>query len=93
MKPAPGQFRIYYNKDQAYEPDFVVETADMKLICEPKMAKEMTDEIVLAKKAAAELWCQHATEHELADGGKPWNYALIPHDAILPNSTLKFLTS
>ena len=92
MKPAPGQFRIYYNKDQAYEPDFVVETADLKLICEPKMAKEMTDEIVLAKKAAAELWCQHATEHELADGGKPWKYALIPHDAILPNSTLSFFT-
>jgi type III restriction enzyme len=93
MKPAPGQFRIYYNKDQAYEPDFVVETADLKLICEPKMAKEMTDEIVLAKKAAAELWCQHATEHELANGGKPWKYALISHDTILPNSTLKFLTS
>ncbi len=93
MKPAPGQFRIFYNKDRAYEPDFVVETESMKLICEPKMAKEMTDEIVLAKKAAAELWCQHATEHELADGGKPWKYALIPHDAILPNSSLKFLTS
>jgi type III restriction enzyme len=91
MKPAPGQFRIFYNKDHAYEPDFVVETATQKFICEPKMAKEMDDEIVLAKKAAAEMWCQHATDHEVAHGGKPWKYALIPHDRILPNSTLEFL--
>lgn len=25
FKPARGQFQIYYHKDQAYEPDFVVE--------------------------------------------------------------------
>ncbi|WP_257309742.1 DEAD/DEAH box helicase [Geothrix fuzhouensis] len=91
MKPASGQFRIFYNKDHAYEPDFVVETESMKLICEPKMAKEMKDEIVLAKKAAADLWCQHATKHELENGGKPWKYVLIPHDQILPNSSLVFL--
>ncbi len=86
MKPAPGFFRIEYKNGVAYEPDFVVETADAKYICEPKMASEMQSDTVSAKQATAVRWCQYATEHAENDG-KSWHYALIPHDKIAANSS------
>jgi len=89
FKPAPGQFRIFYRSDRAYEPDFVVETSTAKLICEPKRADQIDTDEVQAKKRAATAWCAHATEHELQNGGKPWKYMLIPHDAITASATLQ----
>lgn len=88
FKPGKGVFRIHYSNDSEYEPDFVVETATEKLLCEPKAADRMSDSVVLAKARAATSWCEHASEHELANGGKPWRYLLIPHDAIADNATL-----
>ena len=82
FKPAKGDFQIYYSHDESYEPDFVVETKASKLLCEPKRASEMTDGKVLAKADAAAVWCERATRHEKAHGGKPWTYLLIPHDQI-----------
>ncbi|MGI9392134.1 MAG: DEAD/DEAH box helicase [Parvibaculales bacterium] len=85
MKPAPGSFRIDYKNGSSYEPDFVVETVDAKYLCEPKRASEMQNDAVLAKKTAAVRWCKHATEHAQENGGKPWHYALIPHNEITSN--------
>jgi len=85
VKPAPGQFRIEHQPGKGYDPDFVVETANEKWICEPKKAGEMTDEIVLSKARAAVRWCGYASEFALESGGKPWKYALIPHDHIETN--------
>ena len=48
----------------------------------------MDDADVLAKKDAAVKWCQQASDHAATYGGKPWKYALIPHDAIAENMTL-----
>jgi type III restriction enzyme len=48
----------------------------------------MNDHIVLAKKDAAVKWCDLATNYNGQNGGKPWRYALIPHDAIADNMTL-----
>ncbi len=93
FKPAAKQFKIFYFEDQAYEPDFVVETADAKYLCEPKRADEMGNKEVQAKARAAAQWCRHATEHELAHGGKPWAYLLIPHDAIDDSATLRSLAA
>jgi type III restriction enzyme len=91
FKPAKGQFQIYYRherQDLLYEPDFAAETNGEKLLCEPKRANEMTDEVVLAKARAAAEWCRHASEHARTIGGKPWSYVLIPHDAITASATL-----
>jgi type III restriction enzyme len=91
FKPAPGQFRIGYRygrAEQDYEPDFVAETETGKLMCEVKAANEMDDPVVKAKAAAAVLWCARATDHEKANGGKPWRYLLIPHDALHGSITL-----
>lgn len=87
-KPAKGVFRIHYNSETEYEPDFIVETKTTKYLCEPKRASEMQDEIVLAKTKAASEWCKHASEYEKQDSKKPWKYLLIPHDAISENKTL-----
>ena len=55
---------------------------------EAKAKNEMTDPDVLSKKDAAVKWCELATKHNLDNGGKPWKYALIPHDTIAENMTL-----
>ena len=93
FKPAPGDFPIPYRNDEQYEPDFVVETTTGKFICEPKRADEIKDETVQAKARGAVTWCQHATNHEQQNGGKPWRYLLIPHDAITASATLKGLAA
>jgi len=93
FKPAKGSFQIHYASDASYEPDFVVETRTAKFLCEPKAATDLTAEEVQAKARAAAEWCRHATAHELAHGGKPWSYLLIPHDVISDNKTLQGLTA
>ena len=93
FKPAKGDFQIHYSHEESYEPDFVVETTAEKLLCEPKRANEMTDEVVLAKADAAAVWCKHATAHANENGGKPWRYLLIPHDQIQDQMTLAGLAA
>lgn len=87
-KPAKGAFRIHYNSETEYEPDFIVETKTTKYLCEPKRASDMQDETVLAKAKAASEWCKHASEYEKQNSGKPWKYLLIPHDEISESKTL-----
>ena len=87
MKPGPGQFQIEWKNGRAYEPDFVVETDTHKLILEPKARGDIGDPDVQAKARAAARWCSHASEHALSNGGKPWRYALIPHDAMEGGAT------
>jgi type III restriction enzyme len=96
FKPAQGQFQIFYKAGgdhPEYVPDFVAETDSSIYLLEAKARNEMTDADVLAKKDAAVRWCAHATDHVLKNGGKPWKYALIPHDAIAENMTLAGLDS
>lgn len=93
FKPAPGVFQIHYSDNQAYEPDFVVETASTKYICEPKRADEINDVEIQAKARAAVEWCKMATVHEEQHDGKPWKYLLIPHDTIRSSATLEGLAA
>jgi type III restriction enzyme len=91
FKPAKGQFQIFYRQGAdhlEYQPDFVAETAEAIYLLEPKMRKELADPVVLAKKDSAIGWCDNASGHAATCGGKPWRYALIPHDAIAENMTL-----
>jgi type III restriction enzyme len=94
LRPAKGQFQMFYrsgNDHLEYQPDFVAETANRILMLEPKMAAQMQDKDVLAKKSVATQWCTWASEHARSYNGKPWQYLLIPHDAIAENMTLEFL--
>lgn len=82
FKPARKQVEIYMRGGVAYEPDFVVETAEGKYLCEPKRKDEVDSDEVQEKAQAAAQWCVHASAHAAEHGTKPWKYALIPHDAI-----------
>jgi type III restriction enzyme len=91
FKPAKGQFQIFYKQGAnhlEYQPDFVAETKDMKYMLEPKASNLMTDPVVLTKKEAAIKFCKNASDYAAANGGKPWRYVLIPHNAIAVNMTL-----
>lgn len=94
FKPAKGQFQLYYQlqgKYSEYQPDFVAETVEMIYMLEPKAQNEINSLEVLAKKDVAMQWCQHASDYMLTHGGKPWQYVLIPDDAIAQNMTIKGL--
>lgn len=94
FKPAKGQFQLFYKsgaEQLEYQPDFVAETSDLIYMLEPKARSQLDDADVLAKKAAAVQWCQHASDHAASYQGKPWHYALIPHDVISENMTIRAL--
>ena len=67
-------------------PDFVAEDAESIYMLEPKASDETDDKVVLAKQAAARKWCAMASTHAASYGGKPWRYALIPHNCLLYTS-------
>lgn len=58
---------------------------------EPKARNRMDDPEVMAKRDAAVVWCAQATAHSEIVGGKPWTYALIPHDVIPENQAVEHL--
>ncbi|WP_298917933.1 DEAD/DEAH box helicase family protein [uncultured Algimonas sp.] len=87
LKPAPKQFRIEYDTNKPYEPDFVVETTDLKLVVEVKADRDMQDPVVLEKKRAAETWVFHANQFET--GGKTWKYLLVSESDINASATLE----
>lgn len=94
MKPAPNQFKIFDSEGAAYQPDFVVETSNERLIIETKRSSEMTAPEVLRKADAASLWCHIATvHHAIPNGEKPWRYLLVPDTAVLVNATIDGLAA
>lgn len=96
FKPAKRQFQLFYRSGidhLEYQPDFVAEMSDSIVMLEPKASNQMTDMDVLAKQDVAVEWCKMASEYASTYGGKPWTYALIPHDAIADNMTIDGLVA
>jgi type III restriction enzyme len=96
FKPDKEAIRIYYKGeggDVPYEPDFIVETKSLKLICETKAAKDINTAEVQEEAKAAVNWCEYATTHEKQLGGKAWAYLLIPHDAVNEAQTIQGLAA
>ncbi|HEX7853472.1 MAG TPA: DEAD/DEAH box helicase family protein [Sphingobium sp.] len=77
LRPASGQFDIEYDRGRRYEPDFVVECDDCKLIVEVKAEDELADPIVLEKERAAKAWVKNANEFAGDGDGKLWRYILL----------------
>jgi type III restriction enzyme len=91
FKPRKGQFQIFYkwgSDHPEYQPDLVAEGSACIYMLEPKAANEMDDDEVKAKRDVAVKWCALASEYSENSGGKPWKYALIPHDAITDNMSI-----
>jgi type III restriction enzyme len=94
LRPAPNQFRIYWqHNNRIYEPDFIAETADCIYMIETKAANEVDAAEIQAKAQAAVKYCKYATEYTAEHGGKPWKYAIIPHDQVTKYSSIKRLVS
>ena len=91
LKPAKGQFQIYYKfgaEQPEYIPDFVAETDSTILMVETKARTDLDTEETQAKATAAASWCQHASEYATEVGAKPWKYLLAPHDEIVESKRL-----
>ena len=56
------------------------------LMIETKARNEMSTVEVAAKRQVAEEWCRNASTHAATYGGKPWRYALVPHDTVADNT-------
>ena len=87
MRPAAAQFDIRYGlgKISRYEPDFIVETATEIWMVETKAVKDLKNEDVIQKAEAGTAYCSAVTEWNTQNGGKPWRYALIPHNDVRIN--------
>lgn len=94
MRPAPNQFRIYWdNNSKQYYPDFVVETEECLYLVETKAKDQLSTPDVLSKKAAALKYCGHATRFTIAHSGKPWKYILVPHDEVTLSTSLGYIVN
>ncbi len=92
LRPAQKQFRIYWKQNtRQYHPDFVVETGNAIYMVETKKEGDMETADVQEKTMAALLYCKHATDFTSCNGGKPWKYLLIPHNAVMTNMSFATL--
>ena len=95
MRPSPKPFNIYYGPGgmSKYKPDFIVETRNKIYMVETKVSNEMDSTSVKEKAVAAVSYCNAVSEWNVANGGKPWEYALISHDEVRLNSSFMYLVS
>lgn len=94
LRPADNQFRLWWNHNTSlYRPDFVVETSDTIYIIETKRADEISSREVQEKMKAALKYCRYASEFTVENYGKPWRYALIPHDQVAKSNSFSGMIS
>lgn len=91
LRPHPQEFNITYNRNRRYEPDFVVETADIIYLVEVKGEDKLKDPDVIAKKERGVQYCAVASRWGKANGYKEWRYLFIPAGQIKASSTFKVL--
>lgn len=92
LRPAAKQFRIYWkHNSRQYHPDFVAETKDAIYMIETKKESDIETTDVQEKTEAALLYCKNASTFTTQNGGKPWKYILIPHNAVMFNMSFETL--
>jgi type III restriction enzyme len=92
LRPAAKQFRIYWkHNSRQYHPDFVAEAKDAIYMIETKKEADIETSDVQEKTAAALSYCKNASEFTTQNGGKPWKYILIPHNAVMFNMSIATL--
>ena len=63
------------------------------MMVETKSQRDMNNEDVARKTEAALTYCTNASTFTTSNGGKPWKYLLIPHDAVMHNMSFDGLAS
>ena len=93
LRPSQRQFSITWGKfGQNYEPDFVVESPDTIYMVEVKKSTDVDTADVQEKAKAAKLYCEQASKYTAENGGKKWQYVIIPHDQVSLGSNVSELT-
>lgn len=93
LRPAPNQFKIYWQHNSSqYRPDFIAETSENIYMIEIKRETEIDNAEVIDKARAAMEYCKYASEYTSVNGGKPWKYVLIPHNAVQTNMSFDYLS-
>lgn len=93
IKPKEWTISIDYyfeSKRSEYRPDFIVETENSIYIIEPKMATQVDDAKVQAKKQYTLEWIDAINKHT---DGKQWKYALISDSQIQETYTFDYVVS
>ena len=93
FRPGLQDIRIFWSAERQYQPDFIVETANERLLVEIKAPGEIDSSEVQAKARAAKLWCKHASEHTAKHDKKAWRYLLLPDEAVQFTTTLSGLVA
>ena len=69
----------------------MTETQDTIYMIETKKEGDIETLDVQEKTQAALLYCKNTTDFTTRNGGKPWKYVLIPHNAVMVNMSLETL--
>ena len=95
LRPSPTQFNLYYGSagEKRYEPDFVVETAEKIYMVETKASNNLDASDVIEKARVATEYCRAATEWNLENAGKPWEYVVLAHNDVMLNSSFHYLVA
>lgn len=91
LRPAQGQFKIWWKAGCEYRPDFLVETNDKIYIVEIKARNRMQDEEVRLKKEAAITFCNNVNYIFSSTNKKKWDYLLLMDYEIARNMSFKEL--
>jgi len=91
MRPAPKQFKLFYNNNSRYEPDFVVETKDNMLLIEVKRDDMVDNEAVIMKRNRAVKYCEVANIYCSSHNMKLWKHLFIPASEIKITSSMDSL--
>lgn len=82
MRPAPMQFKLFYNGTQRYIPDFVVETSEYNYLIEVKGEDRLNDKDVILKRNRAVKYCNVVNIYSDAHNYKQWKHLFIPAQEI-----------
>ena len=68
-----------------------METKDAIYLIETKKEMDIESSDVQEKAQASLEYCKYATDFTIPNGGKPWKYVLILHNAVMVNMSFETL--
>lgn len=93
LRPVSQQFNLYYNKNNRYIPDFVVETDEFMYLVEIKGEDMLEVPEVLAKRERASRYCEVVNVYADANNIKYWKHLFIPSKETSVTSSFGYLAN
>lgn len=70
-----------------------METAEKIYMVETKASNNLDASDVIEKARVATEYCRAATEWNLENAGKPWEYVVLAHNDVMLNSSFHYLVA